>query len=273
MSEPFFAARAAEHARDSGPSSRTRPPPSVEAALPAPPLPDDRRRRTANDPRVRGPVPLGPVRDGHRPPEPRPHPRRRPRRVRLRVPRQRVRGRGRLHGRRSGNGTGLTVEAKSFSDSYYANGSPSDYASELVLYKDGHQVGAADDPGQPADALRRRHLLPVLLRPGRRDEGRGRDRQRSSFEQGVPLQWSSNDGTRARRPDPAPRCRADGLRPRAPPPARWTPRSRPARCRSRSTGRQTEGAAIAIADRDAGPARRDRRPRRSPSARAPVHRA
>jgi len=39
-----------------------------------------------------------------------------------------------------GADTGLSVMATSFSDSYYADGSPSDYASSLVLYKDGTQV-------------------------------------------------------------------------------------------------------------------------------------
>ena len=39
-----------------------------------------------------------------------------------------------------GNGTDLTVEAKSFSDSYYTSGEPSDYASKLVLYEDGAPV-------------------------------------------------------------------------------------------------------------------------------------
>lgn len=41
-----------------------------------------------------------------------------------------------------GHGTGLTVGASAFSDTYYANGSPKDYASDLVLYKDGKQVAA-----------------------------------------------------------------------------------------------------------------------------------
>jgi len=41
-----------------------------------------------------------------------------------------------------GNGTGLSVKATSFNDSYYANGAPSDYAADLVVYKDGQQVGA-----------------------------------------------------------------------------------------------------------------------------------
>jgi cytochrome c biogenesis protein len=39
-----------------------------------------------------------------------------------------------------GHETGLSVQAKSFNDAYYPDGSPSDYASELVLYKDGAQV-------------------------------------------------------------------------------------------------------------------------------------
>lgn len=39
-----------------------------------------------------------------------------------------------------GHGTGLSVEAKSFNDAYYPDGSPSDYASDLVLYKNGAAV-------------------------------------------------------------------------------------------------------------------------------------
>jgi cytochrome c biogenesis protein len=39
-----------------------------------------------------------------------------------------------------GHETGLTVEAKSFNDAYYPDGSPSDYASELVVSKDGQQA-------------------------------------------------------------------------------------------------------------------------------------
>ena len=41
-----------------------------------------------------------------------------------------------------GGGTGLSIEAKSFIDAYYADGSPKDYASELVLYKNGAEVAA-----------------------------------------------------------------------------------------------------------------------------------
>jgi cytochrome c biogenesis protein len=39
-----------------------------------------------------------------------------------------------------GHGTGLSVEATAFTDAYYADGSPKDYASDLVLFKNGVQV-------------------------------------------------------------------------------------------------------------------------------------
>jgi len=39
-----------------------------------------------------------------------------------------------------GHGSGLSIEAKSFNDAYYADGSPKDYVSDLVVYKNGVQV-------------------------------------------------------------------------------------------------------------------------------------
>jgi len=39
-----------------------------------------------------------------------------------------------------GHGTGLSVKAMSFNDAYYPDGQPSDYASDLVLYKNGVAV-------------------------------------------------------------------------------------------------------------------------------------
>ncbi len=39
-----------------------------------------------------------------------------------------------------GHGTGLSVKTMSFNDAYYPDGSPSDYASDLILYKNGVQV-------------------------------------------------------------------------------------------------------------------------------------
>ena len=39
-----------------------------------------------------------------------------------------------------GHGSGLSVKAMSFNDAYYENGSPKDYVSDLVVYKNGVQV-------------------------------------------------------------------------------------------------------------------------------------
>ena len=39
-----------------------------------------------------------------------------------------------------GHGTGLAIKTMSFNDAYYPDGSPSDYASDLILYKNGVAV-------------------------------------------------------------------------------------------------------------------------------------
>src|SRR5664280_1304960 len=39
-----------------------------------------------------------------------------------------------------GHGTEMSIQAKSFNDAYYADGSPKDYASDLVLYKNGVEI-------------------------------------------------------------------------------------------------------------------------------------
>jgi len=93
-----------------------------------------------------------------------------------------------------GHGTGLSVEAKSFSDVYYPDGSPKDYASELVLYKNGVAV--------QSQTVRVNH-------PMKRDgvafyqsffgeaasmkvtDGAGK----TLYGQAVPLTWQSDDGT------------------------------------------------------------------------------
>ncbi|AKT52627.1 hypothetical protein ADJ73_06220 [Arsenicicoccus sp. oral taxon 190] len=43
-----------------------------------------------------------------------------------------------------GHGTGMQIEATSFSDTYYADGRPKDYVSHLVLYQDGVKVKEQD---------------------------------------------------------------------------------------------------------------------------------
>ena len=91
-----------------------------------------------------------------------------------------------------GFNTGLSVEAKSFSDSYYENGAPSDYASKLVVYKNGTpvktQVVRVNHPLSyqgvtfyqsffgPAAQIRVKSAKGKVL-----------------FDQGVPLLWSSQD--------------------------------------------------------------------------------
>jgi cytochrome c biogenesis protein len=92
-----------------------------------------------------------------------------------------------------GHNTGLTVEAKSFSDSYYTNGSPSDYASELVLYKNGQQIDAAtirvNQPLRAGDVTFYQSYYGAAAAMKVVD-GTGA----VVFDQGVPLEWGSTDG-------------------------------------------------------------------------------
>jgi cytochrome c biogenesis protein len=93
-----------------------------------------------------------------------------------------------------GHGTGLSVEAKSFSDSYYTNGSPSDYASDLVLYRDGKQVDEAtirvNQPLRAGDVSFYQSYYGAAAAMKVVD-GSGK----VVFDEGVPLEWGSNDGT------------------------------------------------------------------------------
>ena len=114
-----------------------------------------------------------------------------------------------------GNGTDLTVEAKSFSDSYYASGEPSDYASELVLYKNGAPVKTQEVRVNHPDALRRRHLLPVVLRPRRGDAGEGRGRP-GRLRPGRAAAVRVQGRNAPHRPVLAPGAGPDGLRRRDP---------------------------------------------------------
>jgi cytochrome c biogenesis protein len=94
-----------------------------------------------------------------------------------------------------GFGTGLSIQAKSFSDSYYTDGSPSDYASDLVLYHDGQQVAAqtvrVNQPLRYGDvSIYQSFYGPAVAMKVTDSDGA------VVFEQGVPLLWSTNDGTR-----------------------------------------------------------------------------
>lgn len=91
-----------------------------------------------------------------------------------------------------GHGTGLTVEALSFTDSYYPDGTPKDYVSDLVLTKDGVQV-----------ARQETRVNTPLIYDGvwfhQAFFGVGADITVTKggttlYSQTVPLQWTSDDG-------------------------------------------------------------------------------
>jgi cytochrome c biogenesis protein len=95
-----------------------------------------------------------------------------------------------------GNGTNLEVEAVSFSDSYYDDGRPSDYASHLVLYDNGVQVAEGtirvNDPLHYGDVS----FFQSFFGPAA--DIRVADASGISvFEGGVPLLWASADNTKS----------------------------------------------------------------------------
>ena len=93
-----------------------------------------------------------------------------------------------------GSGTGLSVVAKSFTDSYDAQtGAPSDYASDLVLYKDGQQVAAqtirVNQPLRYGDVTFYQSFFGPAAAMQVRDKS-----GTVVYDGGVPLMWNSNDG-------------------------------------------------------------------------------
>jgi cytochrome c biogenesis protein len=91
-----------------------------------------------------------------------------------------------------GHGTGLTAKALSFTDTYYDNGAPKDYMSDLVITKDGQQV-----------ARQEVRVNTPLIYDGvwfhQSSFGVGADvtvaeKGTELFSEMVPLQWQSNDG-------------------------------------------------------------------------------
>ena len=94
-----------------------------------------------------------------------------------------------------GNGTGLTLEATAFTDSYNAEtGAPSDYASDIVLYRDGVQVAAqtvrVNQPLRYGDVS----FYQSFFGPAaavRIADANGN----VLFDRGVPLLFGSNDGS------------------------------------------------------------------------------
>jgi cytochrome c biogenesis protein len=94
-----------------------------------------------------------------------------------------------------GNGTGMTVMATSFSDSYDAKtGAPSDYASDLVVYRDGQPVATqtirVNQPLRVGDVTFYQSFFgPAAAMQVADAKGA------VVYDAGVPLLWSSKDGT------------------------------------------------------------------------------
>lgn len=94
-----------------------------------------------------------------------------------------------------GAGTGLSVHAAGFSDSYYESGAPSDYASELVLYQNGLEVARktvrVNDPLEyGGTAFYQSFFGPAAVMKVTDASGA------NVYQGGVPLLWSSDDDKR-----------------------------------------------------------------------------
>ncbi|MCE1177843.1 MAG: cytochrome c biogenesis protein ResB [Micrococcales bacterium] len=91
-----------------------------------------------------------------------------------------------------GHDTGLSVEATNFTDSYYEDGQPKDYASDLVLYKDGARVaGKTIRVNQP---LRYDGVTFYQASFGTSAVATIADATgKVLFKGGIPLEWSTQD--------------------------------------------------------------------------------
>ena len=94
-----------------------------------------------------------------------------------------------------GYGTGLSIEARSFTDSYYTNGSPSDFTSDLVLYRNGAAVTAqtirVNEPLRAGDVTVYQSFYGAAAVMQVTDPD-----GKVVFDRGVPLEWISEDGKR-----------------------------------------------------------------------------
>ena len=95
------------------------------------------------------------------------------------------------------SGQGLSLKLITFQDAYYSNtGAPSDYASELVLYKDGKQVlshtARVNDPLRYGDlSFYQSFYGPAALMSVADANGA------SLYAEGVPLAWQTKDDKRS----------------------------------------------------------------------------
>ncbi len=93
-----------------------------------------------------------------------------------------------------GHDTGLVAEARSFSDSYYEDGSPKDYVTDLVLYADGQQVARQDirvnEPLKYDGVMFHQAYFGIAAVMQIADSS-----GQLLFDGGVPLEWTTKDGS------------------------------------------------------------------------------
>jgi cytochrome c biogenesis protein len=93
-----------------------------------------------------------------------------------------------------GHGTGLSVQAKSFADVYYADGSPKDYSSDLVLYKNG--VAVQEQTVRVNHPMSRDGVTFYQSFFGEAASMKVTDAAgKTLYSQAVPLAYTSDDGT------------------------------------------------------------------------------
>ena len=92
-----------------------------------------------------------------------------------------------------GHGTGLSIEAKSFSDTYYPDGAPKDYSSDLILYKNGvkvdQQIVQVNHPLSWDGVSFYQSFFGVAAAMQVKDAA-----GKIIYKQAVPLVWGSKDG-------------------------------------------------------------------------------
>jgi cytochrome c biogenesis protein len=95
-----------------------------------------------------------------------------------------------------GHGTGMAIEAKSFEDAYYENGSPKDYVSVLALYKDGVLVKTqsvrVNHPLTSDGVSFYQSFFGMAARMKVTDAA-----GKTVYYQGLPLSFTSDDGARS----------------------------------------------------------------------------
>jgi cytochrome c biogenesis protein len=96
--------------------------------------------------------------------------------------------------RNVGNGTDLAVEARSFSDTYYTSGEPSDFASRLVLYENGAEVKAQEVRVNHPMRFQGVAIYQSFFGPAVVVRATGEDGE-VLFDRGVPLLYGSKDET------------------------------------------------------------------------------